>query len=91
MRMSRKVMGILNVALTALLLGAVILTYLWPEHLPSFHLSWKAAQMLIMNIISALLLLGFFHKSITASWRTMFAFMAVAVIVESILMTGIWY
>jgi len=89
--MSRKVMGILNVVFLALLLGTAILTYLWPEHLPAFHLTWKAAQMLIMNLLSALLLLGFFHKSVTPPWRAAFATMALIVMVESVLMTGVWY
>ncbi len=60
---------LLNLAGMFLLLATLALVFLWPEHLWRFGLEATTGRMLVMQEISALLLLGAFQKNLSPAWQ----------------------
>jgi hypothetical protein len=59
----------LNLAGIFLFLMTAALVFLWPEHLARFGLGPQTSRMLLMQEISALLLLGAFQHNLSRSWQ----------------------
>jgi phosphoglycerol transferase MdoB-like AlkP superfamily enzyme len=59
----------LNLAGMFLFLVTAALVFLWPEHLARFGLGAQTSRMLLMQEISALLLLGAFQHNLSRAWQ----------------------
>lgn len=68
--MNRKTASIvLNLGGMFLLAVTLALVFLWPEHLHHLGLTAQTGRMLLMQEISALLLLGAFQTNLSPAWQ----------------------
>lgn len=77
---------VLNLAGLFLLLATLALVFLWPEHLVRFGLVATTGRMLVMQEISALLLLGAFQQNLSPAWQRASLLGSFLVLAEAALM-----
>lgn len=86
----RKLIFYANVVSILLFAGFLCLTFLWPEYIPFFYLSYDSCILIIMHLISLLFLLAFFQKHLSAPWRIFCVISSFIVLLESTMMLRIW-
>lgn len=77
---------VLNLGGMFLLLATLALVFLWPEHLIHFGLQANTGRMLVMQEISALLLLGAFQQNLSPAWQRTSLVGSFVVLAEAALM-----
>lgn len=74
-----------NILATLLLVGLLLLLYVWPEQRSQFHLTEHTAHLLTLNLISVLLFSAWLQGSMSGAWRVLTLAAAFIVMAESCL------
>lgn len=60
-----------NILATLLLVGALLIVFLWPDKMARLHVSQQIAHMVTLNLISLLLLVAWLQRNLSGAWRAL--------------------